>query len=140
VLCTQRGLAVRDVEQDYQHTLERFIALEAFGSEHPRDELRHLRELLFARGEPARQALADGLDLLNSTDLRPALPHLTIPSLWLSGRRDRLVHPDAMQAAATITPNAQSSILANCGHAPMLTHAEALAAQILQFTATISPQ
>jgi len=114
--------------------------LEAFGSDNARDELRHLRELLFARGEPARQALNDGLNILNSSDLRPALPHLTIPSLWLSGRRDRLVHPDAMQTAAALNRNASSHVLPSCGHAPMLTHADELATQILRFTATLPPQ
>ncbi|MEK0267615.1 pimeloyl-ACP methyl ester esterase BioH [Stenotrophomonas rhizophila] len=42
-----------DLAQDYRGTLERFLALDAMGSEHARQELRTLREMLVARGEPA---------------------------------------------------------------------------------------
>jgi len=121
----------------YKATLDRFIALETLGTAHARDELRTLRELLYARGEPARHPLTDGLNLLQTLDLRPILPNLNIPTLWLSARHDRLVNPRAMQAAAALTPNAQSATFDHAGHAPMLTHADALAAHILRFTVTL---
>jgi len=122
---------------DYKRTLDRFIALETLGSAHAKDELRTLRELLYARGEPTRHALTDGLNLLQTLDLRPILPTLNIPTLWLSARRDRLVNPRAMQAAAALTPNAHCATLENAGHAPMLTHADTLAAHLLRFTANL---
>src|SRR5690554_2471361 len=88
------------LRRDWRGTLERFIALEAFGSDHAKEELRTLRGGLFARGEPAASVLADGLRLLQDADLRPALPELRVPSLWLAGRRDRVVDPRAMREAA----------------------------------------
>src|SRR5690606_1788401 len=94
-----RGFA-RGLRPDYRATLERFIALEAFGSDDARHEMRVLRNEVFARGEPAAHVLADGLALLETTDLRDVLPALALPSLWLAGRRDRLVDPRAMRAAA----------------------------------------
>jgi len=128
------------LETDYHATLDRFIALETFGSDHAREELRTLRHLLFARGEPAPRALSDGLSLLEHTDLRPRLAALSIPSLWLSGRRDRLVHPLAVEAAAALTPHAQTAVIDHAGHAPMLTHADTLAAHILRFTVHLPAQ
>ncbi len=126
------------LRNDYRGTLDRFLALEAFGSDHPKDELRDLRHALFARGEPSQQALVDGLQLLETTDLRNALPTLTMPSLWLAGRRDRLVDPGAMRDAAALTANAEFHVIEHAGHAPFLTHADAVAQYIDGFLQAIA--
>jgi len=126
------------LHQDYTTTLDRFLALETLGSPHAKGELRTLRELVYARGGPAPHALSEGLNLLHSQDLRHTLPTLNIPSLWLSARRDRLVHPRAMQTCAALTPNADHATLENAAHAPMLTYAEPLAAHLLRLTASLS--
>src|SRR5699024_8075604 len=115
------------LRQDWRGTLERFIALEAFGSDHAKEELRTLRDGLFARGEPAAEVLADGLRLLQDADLRSDLPGMPVPSLWLAGRRDRVVDPRAMRAAAELAPQASFQQVEHAGHAPFLTHAEEVA-------------
>jgi len=124
-----RGFA-DGLRQDWRATVERFIALEAFGSEDARGEIRALREEAFARGEPAPRVLADGLDLLESADLRASLPALGVPTLWLAGRRDRLVDPRAMAEAAGRVADARVAVLEHAGHAPFLTHADAVAAEL----------
>jgi len=111
------------LQEDYRATLERFVALEAYGSEHAKAEIAALREDLFARGEPAASVLIDGLALLESVDLRDALATLQVPSLWLGGRRDRLVDPRAMREAAALAPDARVHVVEHAGHAPFLTHA-----------------
>ena len=129
-----RGFAL-GLRGDYRATLDRFIALEAFGSDDARGEMRMLREEVFARGEPAAHVLADGLGLLEGSDLRDALPALPMPTLWLAGRRDRLVDPRAMQAAATRVPRAEVVVIEHAGHAPFLTHADEVAAALSRFAA-----
>jgi pimeloyl-[acyl-carrier protein] methyl ester esterase len=121
------------LRSDYRATLDRFVALEAFGSEHAKDEIRALRDELFARGEPTAQVLADGLVLLETSDLRETLPVLRVPSLWLAGRRDRLVDPRAMRDAAALAPGARFAVVEQAGHAPFLTHADAVAAHLVDF-------
>ena len=121
------------LRSDYRGTLDRFIALEAFGSDHAREEIRELRAEVLARGEPDAAVLADGLDMLEHTDLRRLLPSLQVPSLWLAGRRDRLVDPRAMQAAATLAPRATACVVDHAGHAPFLTHADAVAGHVRAF-------
>ena len=123
------------LRDDYRGTLGLFVALEAFGSEHGKDEIRALRGALFARGEPAAGVLADGLQLLETADLRGALPGLQVPSLWLAGRRDRLVAPRAMLAAAALAPGAEAGVVEHAGHAPFLTHADAVASRLAAFLA-----
>lgn len=129
---TFRGFA-DGLRDDWRGTLERFIALEAFGSDHARDELRTLQEALFARGEPASRVLADGLALLEDSDLRDLLPALRVPSLWIAGRRDRLVSPLAMETAARAAPYAHHVRIEHAGHAPFLTHADEVAGHLLDF-------
>ncbi len=114
------------LRDDWRGTLDRFLALEAFGSDHAKEELRSLRDAVLARGEPAGSVLADGLELLETSDLRDALPGLAVPSAWIAGRRDRLVDPRAMQAAASLAPDARFAVIDHAGHAPFLTHADAV--------------
>lgn len=121
---------------DYRGTLERFIALEAFGSDQAREEIRALRGELFARGEPDAAVLADGLELLETTDLRGMLPSLGVPSLWLAGHRDRLVDPRAMRDAALLAPGSSFHVVEHAGHAPFLTHADEVAARLQAFLDT----
>ena len=119
------------LREDYRGTLDRFVALEAFGSDHAKEEIRALRDDLFARGEPSAHVLADGLDLLQSADLRDALPTLRVPSLWLAGRRDRLVDARAMRDSAALAAGpSQVHVIEHAGHAPFLTHADEVAAHL----------
>ena len=123
----------QDLRQDYAGTLDRFLALDTIGSQHAMAELRTLKDTLYARGEPAPQALQDGLSLLENTDLRAALPDLAMPSLWLSGRRDRLVPAAGMRQAAALAPHGRHHDIAGGGHAPFLGHADQVAAEIAGF-------
>ncbi len=122
-----------DLRNDYAGTLERFLALDTMGSEHARSELRILKQDLYARGKPAPAALQAGLQLLEQSDLRTLLPALPVPSLWLGGRRDLLVPPKAMQAAAAVSPRATFVEIAGGGHAPFLGHADLVAAEVDRF-------
>lgn len=114
-----------DLETRYHETIERFMALEAMGGPDPRAELRHLRQLVFARGEPDLRVLQEGIGILEEGDLRAALPSLTMPSLWLAGRRDRLVPPKAMQWSAEQCGGDFVEI-EHAGHAPFFGHVDAL--------------
>jgi len=118
------------LRRDFRGTLEGFLALEALGSSSAQHELRKLREQAFERGEPAPRALHEGLSLLDALDLRDELPGLAVPSLWLSGKRDRLVPAGAMPAAAAMAHGARSVAIANAGHAPFLGAADEVAAEI----------
>jgi len=122
-----------DLAHDYHAAVDRFLMLEAQGSDHLREEVRLLRASVFAQGEPTRQALACGLALLRESDLRATLSALSVPSVWLAGRRDRLVSPAAMQAAAANTPASTYLEVAGAGHAPFLSHAAPVAQAIADF-------
>lgn len=120
----------------YKHAVERFLALETMGSAHSQTELRDLKKRVSERGEPNRVALADGLRALDNSDLRGDLANLTMPSLWIAGRRDRLVPPAAMAWAAAHAPQGRS-IQFNSGHAPFISHAAEVAAAIDAFASEL---
>ncbi|WP_300622023.1 pimeloyl-ACP methyl ester esterase BioH [Dokdonella sp.] len=121
-----------DLEARYRDAIERFLALETMGSPHAQAELRELKQQVFERGEPSVAALQDGLRTLETEDLRDDLARLSMPSLWIAGRRDRLVAPEAMRWAAGHAPGGRYLEL-NSGHAPFIGHADAVAAAIAAF-------
>jgi pimeloyl-[acyl-carrier protein] methyl ester esterase len=118
-----------DLESDYHATIERFLALEAMGSPDPRGELRHLRSLVFARGEPDLRILQEGIRILDQTDLRGEIPSLSLPSTWISGRRDRLASSAAMQWTAQQCGGHFTEI-EHAGHAPFFGHTDAVVAAL----------
>ncbi len=119
-----------DLETDYRATIDRFLALEAMGSADPRAELRHLRELAFAHGEPDLRVLQEGIRILETRDLRAQLSTLQQPNAWIAGRRDRLVPPQAMEWSAAQAHGRYTQI-ERAGHAPFFAHAGEVA-QALQ--------
>lgn len=125
--------------RDFRGTLDGFLALEAPGSDEGREELRQLRARAFERGEPSEHALREGLALLDRIDMREELPDLRVPSLWLSGRRDRLVPPGAMPAAAGLSGAARSVQIDSAGHAPFLGAPDELASEVVRFIEGLPP-
>lgn len=115
-----------DLETDYHATLERFLALEAMGSNDPKAELRRLRAEAFERGEPELRVLQEGIGLLERSDLRERLSQLAMPSVWIAGHRDRLVPPAAMAWSAEQCGGRFVEI-AHAGHAPFIGHAQDVA-------------
>ena len=122
-----------ELKKDYRATLDRFISLEAQGSDHMREELRVLRDALYTFGEPAERVLCEGLELLENTDLIEACRDLAVPNLWCAGKRDRLVSPLAMQTASELAKGDFIAIQGG-GHAPFLTHAAEVANAMTDFS------
>ena len=120
------------LRNDYRATIERFLALEALGSAHTQACLHELRTHVFERGEPALPALAQGMRVLETTDLRARLRELKVSSLWLAGRRDRLVPAAAMRWGAQQSPQGHFVEFAS-GHAPFIGHASKVADAITTF-------
>lgn len=112
-----------DLDHDYRDTLDRFLALEAMGSEHSRAEIRQLRKDVFARGEPDPRVLKEGLALLETVDQRARVAELTQPSTWIAGARDRLVPPTAMDWSAQQC-GGDFTRIEHAGHAAFLGFAE----------------
>jgi pimeloyl-[acyl-carrier protein] methyl ester esterase len=108
--------------QDPAATLERFLALQVKGNDSARKVLRGLRRRLADRPAADARALDTGLDLLRTTDLRPRLAELALPSLWLFGRRDTLVPWRWSTELARLLPGARGRLIEGAAHIPFLSH------------------
>lgn len=117
---------------DFRATIERFVALETLGSVRAQEELRTLKAHVFERGDPSPDALQEGLDLLETFDARAELANLRVPSLWMAGRRDRIVTPAAMRWASMQCPDGVFIELPSA-HAPFLSDPERVAESIIDF-------
>ncbi|MGE5154290.1 MAG: pimeloyl-ACP methyl ester esterase BioH [Bdellovibrio bacteriovorus] len=121
-------------------TLSRFLALQVRGSDEARETLRGLRQSLATRPPPNARALALGLDLLREQDLRPDLPGLDLPSLWLFGSHDTLVPAAVEPRIRRLAPEARTRVIAGAAHAPFLSHPVATREAIADFLAGLQPR
>lgn len=112
----QFGAALKD---DFRGTINRFLSLEAMGSERAHDDARQLRARIFARGEPDPRVLQQGIDLLCASDLRASLPEIGQSSVWIAGQRDRLVPAAAMAWSADRCGGTHVNVR-HAGHAPFI--------------------
>ena len=117
------GMAVR-LARDWRGTVQDFVALEVRGEENPLATLRELKARLYEHGAPSTAALAAGLEMLQSTDLRPELPRVAARTLAIGGEYDRLASPAAVAALAALVPGARLELISRAAHAPFLSHRE----------------
>lgn len=122
---------------DPARTLERFLALQVRGSEDARGLLRRLRAGIAERPAPDPAALEQGLMFLREEDLRGPLPDIRPPALWLFGARDTLVPAAAAERVALLMPQARVQVVPGAAHAPWLSHGQATATAVLEFTDAI---
>jgi pimeloyl-[acyl-carrier protein] methyl ester esterase len=111
-----------NLSRDYRATLKRFLALEVHGCEHEVTQLRLLREIVFQHGDADAEVLRAGLTILENTDLRSELGHITCPTLLLLGRRDKLVPVSAGSATQHLLADGRLHIFEQAAHAPFFSH------------------
>lgn len=117
----------------YARTLERFLAIQAMGSETAKQDVKVLKQLISALPSPTPSALDAGLGLLEDTDLRQQIGRIECPTLRIYGKRDSLVPVSAVDHIHALHPRADNVILPHAAHAPFITHPQACAEIICRF-------
>jgi len=115
------GFALQ-LADDFRATLQKFMALQARGSEKLKDEIRLLRDTVLKYGDPDQKALKLGLTILKQADYRQQLSRISQPTLLIHGNIDHLIPITAVYEMATQIPNAQIREIDRAGHAPFLSH------------------
>jgi len=124
---TARPLLTRLIHRlhvEGERAVRDFLALQVRGSA-PATATRTLAmltEALRTHGAAQLDALVSGLARLRDSDLRRALPQLSVPALVVSGQRDRIIRPSAGRALASALPRARYVQIAGAAHAPFLSH------------------
>lgn len=119
--------------EDFQLTIERFIALQAMGSPSARQDLKALKQAVLSRPAPNQQSLLAGLQLLGDTDYRDQLHRISTPTLRLYGRLDGLVPIQVAEDVSSLMPNSQSFVFHQSSHAPFMTELESFCQQVTEF-------
>lgn len=122
-----------ELATSYQDTIQQFLAIQALGSEHARDEIRLLRGKVFRDGEPDKIALREGLNILRTVNLRDKLQEVEAQTLIITGERDRLVPLAAAQLLAQGINQSQLQIIKGASHAPFISHQALFVSDVEKF-------
>ena len=128
----------QELARDHRRVVQNFLVLQTRGDERGLDTLRMLRRRLDSRGAPRLEALEAGLAILRDSDLRGALPGITVPALVIAGDHDRLTPPAAGRWMADTLPSARFRAVAHSAHAPFLSHGARVLEEVRSFLASLA--
>lgn len=115
----------QQLSEDFQRTVERFLALQTLGTETARQDARALKKAVLALPMPEVEVLNGGLEILKTADLREPLKALTMPFLRLYGYLDGLVPRKVVPMLDALWPESESEVFAKAAHAPFISHPDA---------------
>ncbi len=133
----------KNLNQDIEGTLKRFVALQFMGIKDSKPIQRELINSLEKWGGVLRQGSAEllpksskkalnlGLALLIDSDFR--LASHKIPMHWILAERDRLIPKEVINDLKSLRPDDQITLLENTGHAPFMTHPKAFIESVVPF-------
>ena len=121
----------QQLSEDFQRTVERFLALQTLGTESARQDARALKQAVLSLPMPSSEALNGGLEILKTADLRAPLTALDLPFLRLYGRLDGLVPRKIVPQLDAQWPQSESFIFDKAAHAPFISHPQAFCAPLV---------
>jgi len=107
--------------QDFQQTIDRFMALQAMGSQTARQDLKQLKMSILSKPAPNPEVLLSGLTMLKEIDQRDELMDLSLPMLRMYGRLDGLVPMKVAQELDKLWIKTESLLFSQSSHAPFIT-------------------
>lgn len=123
----------RQLSEDFQRTVERFLALQTLGTETARQDARTLKSIVLALPAPGVEVLNAGLEILRTADLRDEMRQLAVPLLRLYGALDGLVPRKVAALLDEAWPQSESAIVEKAAHAPFISHPELFCQQLADF-------
>ena len=110
------------LSKNHQKTVERFLAIQAMGTEHAKQDIKQIKQLLAQYPEAEQRALAGGLEILKNDDLRDLFADCEQPISGIFGRLDSLVPAKAVAKMHELNANFTAEIIAKASHAPFISH------------------
>ncbi|MTH48506.1 pimeloyl-ACP methyl ester esterase BioH [Intestinirhabdus alba] len=128
----------QQLSENFQRTVERFLALQTLGTASAREDARMLKHTVLALPVPEMAALNGGLEILKTADLREPLRRLNVPFLRLYGYLDGLVPRRVAPALDALWPRSRSQIFAKAAHAPFISHPAEFCQALAAFRQTLT--
>ncbi len=125
----------RELEQDYQKLVQRFLGIQAMGSESAKQDMKRLKQLLSRSRQPSQESLALGLQYLKEVDLREALGKSSVPILRIFGAKDSLVPQQHLPLLEKMCPGSQKIVMPRASHAPFISHESQFIQHLCEFYA-----
>lgn len=122
----------QQLSDDFQRTVERFLALQTMGTESARQDARALKSTVLSLPMPSPDVLNGGLEILKTADLRQPLTGLGMPFLRIYGRLDGLVPRKIIPLLDALWRNSTSIIFDKAAHAPFISHPQAFCAPLIE--------
>ncbi len=119
-------------ESNCQSVIEKFLSLQAMGSQKLREDIKKIKELLKEVPTPSYYELQAGLKTLMDEDLRGYVSRIECPSLHIYGANDRLI-PYASSRIWANNAHAEIKVIASASHAPFITEPEEFSKTLLNF-------
>ncbi|MFP4609844.1 MAG: pimeloyl-ACP methyl ester esterase BioH [Thiohalophilus sp.] len=120
--------------EDFQPTLQRFLALQVKGSDDARAALRRLRQRVLDNAGVNVSALQSGLAILKQADLRHRLHEIRhLPVLMVFGEHDMLVPLPTAEALAEYFNDSPQVVIDGAGHAPFVSQPELFIQQVTSY-------
>ncbi|WP_350432318.1 pimeloyl-ACP methyl ester esterase BioH [Shewanella sp. H8] len=111
------------LSRDLSRTVERFLAIQAMGSDNAKSDIQHIKSLVLSKPLPTQQGLSQGLDMLAQVDLRASVTQIQQPWLRIWGKLDGLV-PRKIITSLPSRDNIEDMVINKASHAPFISHPE----------------
>ncbi|MGM0481928.1 MAG: pimeloyl-ACP methyl ester esterase BioH [Pseudomonadota bacterium] len=125
----------RQLSKDFKQTVERFLAVQAMGSPHAKEQIKQVRQWVFSKPMANADSLRNGLTLLQDTDLRARLADLTMPFCRFYGRLDSLVPAATIPLVNDLVPASDAILYPQCAHMPFVSATDDFSRHYHQFLA-----
>ena len=112
----------KQLNLNIQTVIERFLAIQAMGSETAKQDIKNLKQQVLSRPLPDKSALKQGLEFLEQVDLRNDLEQINQPWLRIWGRLDGLVPRHLPPKMPIHHDNVTDHIIKKASHAPFFSH------------------
>ncbi|MGB7800423.1 pimeloyl-ACP methyl ester esterase BioH [Buttiauxella sp.] len=123
----------QQLSEDFQRTVERFLALQTLGTQTARQDARRLKAVVLEQPMPSVEVLNGGLEILKTADLRQPLSQLTLPFLRLYGYLDGLVPRKVAGLLDAQWPQSEAVIFPKAAHAPFISHPQDVCQVLVEF-------
>lgn len=121
------------LSEDFQRTVERFLALQTLGSDSARQDARLLKAIVLDLPMPPVGVLNGGLEILRRVDLRQPMAKLNVPLLRIYGALDGLVPRKMVPLLDALLPASRSEVIEKSAHAPFISHPDAFCQLVERF-------
>ena len=115
-------LFMSSIQNTYKKTLDRFMAMQALGSESAKADIGIIKKAVSGYPDPDPLALEAGIQILKQADLRSRMQEITVPTLRIYGRLDSIVPEKAIPLIESVHPASDSVLVNHASHSPFISH------------------